>query len=242
MKNFIKKISVKTLILSFFTIGLLACFIPKASAQAQDSKGRDFWLMFDGNYDNSATLTLFITSAVNASGTVSIPGIAFSAPFTVTANTVVPVIVPTSVSIHTNDVVDNKGIHVTSDQEITVYGLNQIPFTTDAYLGLPTDVLGTDYIVLNYKSGSYGGDVGIVGTADGTTVTITPSATTLTHPAGTPFNITLNQGQTYELENSGDVNADLTGTIITSTNPVGVLGAVRCANIPPRRQLLRSYL
>ena len=233
MKKFINLSSKKFLTLCVILICLLAGFVPKANAQGSDSKGKDFWLMFDANYNNSGTLTLFITSDVNTSGTVSIPGISFSAPFTVTANTVTSVVVPTSVSIHVNDVVDDLGIHVTSDAEVTVYGLNQIPFTTDAYLGLPTDVLGTDYIVLNYKSGSLGGDIGIVGTANGTTVAITPSVTTLSHTAGVAYNITLNQGQTYELENTGDVNADLTGTLITSSKPVGVMGTVRCANIPP---------
>ena len=204
-----------------------------SSKAALDSKGTDFWLMFNGNL-GTPTLTLFITSDVNTSGTVSVPGIAFSTPFNVTANTVTSVVVPSSVATHTSDVVDSKGIHVTSVQEVTVYGLNYIAFTTDAYLGLPTDILGTDYTVLTYRNSSSGNGVefGIVGTVNGTTVTITPSVTTGIRTAGVPYNIVLNQGDTYELRNSSSSTADLSGTKITSTQPIGVMGAELCANIP----------
>src|SRR5262245_28860383 len=58
-----------------------------------DSKGTDFWLAFPGNL-GTPTLSLFITGDANTSGTVSIPGLAFSAPFTVTAGTVTTVAIP----------------------------------------------------------------------------------------------------------------------------------------------------
>ena len=191
-KNITKKLS-PYLLMCFFTIALLTGFTKNAIAQNADSKGKDFWLMFNSNYSNNPTLTLFITSAINTSGVVTVPGLSFSAPYTVVANTVTAVIIPTAVATHTNNVVDNKGIHVTANAEVTVYGLNRIPFTTDAYLGLPTDVLGTDYLVLTYGAG----EIGVVATQNNTVVTITPTITTLTRNAGVPFSITLNQGQTY---------------------------------------------
>lgn len=200
--------------------------------KAQDSKGTDFWLMFNTNV-LPATLTVFITSSFNTSGTVSGPSFA-PIPFVVTANSVTPVVIPAGLSGHTNDVVDNKGVHVTSLNEVTVYGLNYAGFTTDAYLGLPTDILGTDYFVLSYKNSSAGNGVqfGVVGSVNGTTVTITPSVTTAGHTAGVPYNILLNQGQTYQLANTVLGTADLSGTKITSTQPVGVMGSAQCANIP----------
>lgn len=211
---------------------LIFMLVAMNSRAALDSKGTDFWLMFNGNL-GTPTLTIFITSDVNTSGTVDVPGIAFSAPFTVTANTVTAVSIPGSVANHTSDVVDVNGIHVTALQEVTVYGLNYIAFTTDAYLGLPTDILGTDYIVLTYPNSNVvnGVEFGVVGTVNGTTVTITPSVTTGPRIAGVPYNITLNQGETYELRNT-DPTGDLTGTAITSTQPIGVMGASQCSNIP----------
>ncbi len=226
MKNFI------TLKTGFYRLcflllfGLLG-FQQAAFSQAQDSKGTDFWLMFNKNY-STPTLTLFITSDVNTSGTVTIPGMAFSASFTVTANTVTSVAIPEAASEHTSGVVDGKGIHVTSGEEVTVYGLNYAPFTTDAYLGLPTDVLGTSYIIMSY-SGQTASEFGITGTVNGTTVTITQNITGGGHTAGVPYNVTLDQGQTLEVGG----NTDYTGTLVTSDKPIGVMGANGCANIPP---------
>ncbi|MBC7382159.1 MAG: T9SS type A sorting domain-containing protein [Bacteroidia bacterium] len=216
----------KYLIGIFLSLSLLTSSTQKIYAQTADSKGKDFWLMFNSNYNNNPTLTLFITSAVNTSGVVTVPGIGFSAPYTIAANAVTPVFIPSTVANHISNVVDNKGIHVTAEEEVTVYGLNKIPFTTDAFLGLPADVLGTEYIILNYRAG----EIGIVATQNNTVVTITPTITTFTRTAGKSFSITLNQGQTYELENTG-TELDFTGTIINSNKPIGVMGAVRCANM-----------
>ena len=203
------------------------------SFAAQDSKGTDFWLMFDGNAGSNTT-SLFITSDVNTSGVVDIPGLGFSQAFSVVANTVTTVVLPNNCSFHTSDVIDNKGIHVTSLQEVTVYGFNRASATTDAYLALPTDILGTDYYVLTYKNSGIvaGSQFGIVGTVNGTTVTITPSSTTHGHTAGIAYNITLNQGETYELRADDNNFIDMTGSHITSTQPVGVMGSHFCANIP----------
>ena len=68
-------------------------------------------------------------------------------------------------------------------------------------------------------------------TQDGTSVTITPTAAIPTHPAGVPYTIALNRGQTYQGRADAG-NADLTGTLITSSAPIAVFGAVRCVNIP----------
>jgi hypothetical protein len=209
---------------------LIAGCISTGAAQSTTSQGKDFWLMFNENYTGGATLTLFITSDVNTSGSVS--GASFSSiPFTVTANTVTSVVVPSALANHTSNVVDNKGIHVTSLQDVTVYGLNLLQFSTDAYLGLPTDVLGKDYLVTTYTSIGFGNMFGIVGTVNNTTVTITPSSTVGARTAGVPYNITLNQGETYELMQTNP-SSDLTGSRITSTQPVAVIGAGQCSNIP----------
>jgi hypothetical protein len=187
--------------------------------------------MFNDNLGTPA-LTLNITSSVNTSGTIS--GATFSSiPFTVTANTVTTVTVPSSLASHTSNVVDSKGIHVTAANDVTVYGVNYITATADAFMGLPTDVLGTDYVVMTYKNSNIvnGNMFGVVGTVNGTTVTITPSSTVGTHTSGVPYTVTLNQGETYELiQTSG--TGDLTGTMISSTSPVGVFGASECGNIP----------
>jgi hypothetical protein len=53
-----------------------------------NSRGTDFWLMFPGNYQGQADLSLFVTGDVEAKGTVQIPGLDFSARFSITPGSV----------------------------------------------------------------------------------------------------------------------------------------------------------
>ena len=227
MKNFLK------CFLNKITLLLLVCLSSALFSYAdnQDSKGTDFWLTFPGNYDNGATATLFISADNNTSGTVTIPGVGFTQAFTVTIGNVTSVELPASVFLINSSTILDNGIHVTARNEVTVYGLNREQYTTDAYLGLPTDILGTEYINLGYTSNGLATQVGMVATQNGTTVSITPTVATDGHAAGTSFDVTLNQGQTYFLRNT-DYLGDLSGTIIKSTKPIAVFGGHQCANVP----------
>ena len=217
-------------------LGLLLCSLSTRSFAAADSKGTDFWLTFPGNYSTGTTLTLFIAGDVATTGNVSIPGLSFSSNFSVTPGAVTSVIIPAGAELFASSTIGNNGIRVTSAQEVTVYGLNRQQFTTDAYLALPADVLGTQYINLGYSntlSGLDGTQLAVVGTVNGTVVTITPSVTADSHPAGVPYTVTLNQGQTYLLRSTALSNTvDLSGSIISSTAPIAVFGGHKCANVP----------
>jgi hypothetical protein len=213
---------------TFMVIG----FVPSGSALAAlDSKGTDFWLAFIQNYSGyTPTLTLFISGETATTGTVDIPGLSFSAPFTVTPGSITAVDIPAAAQITGSDSVQNKGIHVTAAAEVTVYGLNRFPATTDAFLGLPTDILGTDYIALGYSglNASTPSEFGVTATQANTTVNITPTVTTGARAAGVPYTITLNQGETYQLQGY----PDLSGSVISSDKPIAVFGGAQCANIP----------
>jgi RHS repeat-associated protein len=207
----------------------------------RSNQGTDFWLMFPANYDGGPPVggnppqlvpQLLISSDAQTSGTVSIPGMQFSQDFSVTPGQVTTVTLPYNVDVLTADIVENKGIHVTSQKPVAINGLSYYQFTSDGYLGLPTPVLGTSYYVMDYPKVFWPGEFGIVAAYDGTTVTITPTASTHGRTSGQPYTVVLNQGRTYQMMNDNAFPDDLAGTLINSDKPIAVFGGNRCANLP----------
>jgi gliding motility-associated-like protein len=210
-----------------------------ASAQDFSNKGKDFWVgygyhvrMVNNTPFPSTTcvgntcpekMQLYITSDVNTSGTVDIPGVGFSQSFTVTANQITTIDIPRSAALPDQGTF-NKGIHVTSVQPVVVYSFIYVNAISGATVCLPTNTLGKEYYSVNYKqlsneanSHSY---FFVIATDTGTTrVEITPSATLKDgKTAGQTFTVDLTQGQIYQAlgQVTGNSGSDLTGSIIKS--------------------------
>src|SRR5690606_20569918 len=74
--------------------------------------------------------------------------------------------------------------------------------------------------------------LGVVATEDNTIVTIVPTTGTSARPAGVPFSITLDQGETYQLLGNSAAT-DFTGSTINSDKPIAVFSGHTCGNVPP---------
>lgn len=207
----------------------------------QSSLGTDFWLAFNRNFDEDPNdippqfldLQVFISSPDGASGTLEIEGLGFSVPFSVAAGELITIDLPDEAMITTPDGTEDLGVHVVSDNLISVYGLNQRTFSTDAYLALPVSAWGSDYLVMSYVNSpsATGSQFGIVANQDNTVVTITLTGTLFNGPLeGTTYQVTLDEGEVYQGRSIG--GSDLTGTEITSTQPIGVFGSHFCATVP----------
>lgn len=216
------------------TVFLYVCFFTNAQ---YTTTGTDFWLSFMQNFDDPENTQLYLTSDVAASGTASIPGTGWSQAFTIPANGSVYILIPTAqnAAIDVGNSVINKGVHITANHSIAVYAANQRDASSDATLVLPVHALGDTYRVTAYSpfSGQPSQFV-IVGIQNNTSIQIIPSASvTGGVSANTPFTITLNTGQVYLVQSSGDLTgSSIKATTTGSCNNFAVFAGNQCANVP----------
>ncbi|MCX6249224.1 MAG: hypothetical protein NTX61_00575 [Bacteroidetes bacterium] len=195
------------------------------NSQTITNVGTDFWIAFPPNVDLTATIKLFISSNYATSGIVqsAFPGVNQS--FTVTPGIVTQLALPNAVVLQSG--IEDKGIRIVSADPISVYGLNNEPSSTDAFLALPVTALGIDYRIITYKTtyANSGSSFSIVATQDGTSLTI------FNHQTNSTTNINLDQGQTYFVE-APNVDEDVTGSRVQSNFPVAVFGSVGIGFVP----------
>lgn len=204
------------------------------SSYAQSTKGRDFWFGFMDQLGASPDLKVYITSNTNTTGVISIPLQGWSQNFTVTAGVSTVITVPIAQGqTKTNNTIDTKGIHIHTQECVSVFALNYYPYTSDASVILPTDALGQEYYL---QTGSENSNVTgetellVVASQDGTQVNITPSVNTTGHSAGSTFSVTLDSGKVFQLKASGN---DMSGTRVWSPNGASfaLFGGNMCTNL-----------
>jgi hypothetical protein len=150
--------------------------------------------------------------------------------------------------------VPDGAYRVRSTQPVTVYQYNPLEYqkngafsyTNDASLLMPTNVWGDDSIVITRNTlNGLPGVYSVIGQADNTTVTLTPSATgkIVVAGGGVAANgtgvVVIGEGDVLQvLSGTGVVdpqkgdNSDLTGTRVVSDKPVMVHGSHACTYVP----------
>ena len=231
----------KKLISAFFLF-----FTYHAVAQDFSNKGKDFWVAYGYHQvmtaGNAQEMVLYFATDAVTSVTVEIPGVGYSRTYSnIPANTIfqsepIPKLGTQDARL-TGEGISNLGIHITSDKPVVAYTHIYNANVSGATLLFPTPTLGKEYYSVNFDQVSNAPnancwfyaiavDTGI------TTIEITPSQSTLTHNAGTPFTVTLTQGQVINLmgqltniiggEGTGTpathLGVDLTGSLIRSVS------------------------
>ncbi len=243
----------KVSILFFLFILLLLSGLAKS--QGFTTKGTDFWLGFIENYlgddtTHSDRMKVYVTTDNQAAtGTISLPLGGWSVNYSIAANSTYEVTIPTNLAMCTaSDAIENKGIHVTSDVQVSVYQLNYVQYTSDANIVIPTTSLGKKYRVTTYQpTGAKPAwtevsisELLVVAAYDSTVIRITPKCNTQGgHGANVPFNITLNRGQVYPIKSYPTSSYSLTGSLIeidtnapNNCKPFAVFSGNQCAFIP----------
>ena len=249
---------------------------------APASMGRDLWfsMIGIGSQLGNKYYNLYVTSPQVTNVYVNMAGQATKVlpvqPFGIASFNI-----PLSWEIQSSSIKENKAIHVWSnDGDVCAYLMSHNDYTSDGMYIIPAIGWGTDNVVAAYGALYEGfatyfyddpSEMIIVANQDNTICSITPSCdfrlenswgscvSCVGHPKGITFFDTLQKGQAiqYLSMTAQDAdNFDMTGTIIHSNKPIGVVGGSMCTNIsmgypycdhvcdmmPPQRTWGRTYI
>ncbi|GAB3667800.1 hypothetical protein GCM10028791_43410 [Echinicola sediminis] len=199
----------------------------KATAQLT-TVGKEFWFGFMENNTNGQNGTAVIVVSANeaAQGTIDLsnfrPGLTYTFNLQQGQNYTLRVPESQDDLLHRNSGrIENKGIHIVSSGKVSVYAFNERRRSADGSVILPVSTLGKEYYIASHYEISPNNlnntDLNqndestllIVGVENDTKVEITPSVRTIDGKAAwTPYMITLNMGQSYQLK----AKDDLTGS------------------------------
>ena len=224
-----------------FYIVLAFLLLEVASVCAQTTLGRDFWvtLLPNGRQGNTSEPALWISANNFTSGRVSNPNTGWHEDFVVEAgrSIAIPIPLEQAVEMYLSDTVLNIGLHVTAKDSIAVCVANFRNADFDTSKALPTNVLGSEYLVQTWDNFGLYEDMrsvlSVVATEDNTTVDYQLTCETMNgHLANQPLSVTLDAGQVYQLQSEHLCN--FSGTRVTARDgkPIAVFAGNRGLGVP----------
>ncbi|PIK57233.1 hypothetical protein BSL78_05870 [Apostichopus japonicus] len=207
------------------------------------TRGRHFVIAFTGNNDNNPTtteLSLVVVAFSDQSTTVRISSKSSSndGPYVITfvldARNSKRIKIPTNLLLGTTSEHSDKVIQVTATSDVSVYGLNYAPFTTDAFLAIPVNNLGLSYVAMSYESSNRWPSLfAIVGVEDETSVRIVLTAGVTidgtSYSSGDTIQLTIHEHEVIQLVSDSEY---IGGSVIETDKPVALFTGHVCASTP----------
>lgn len=174
-------------------------------------------------------MSVFLTSEVNTSGTIEVIGTSWSQQFTLIANNTLQLDIPAEFRIAQHEQIEQKGIYVSTQADVTAYAYNHLEGSSDGSMLLPLPSLDKEYIINTWKSDLNAFDdhtqFSVLSVNDDTEVEITFSNNVIyggqkLYDAGEVLVMTLDRGEVIYFESE----LDFTGTVVRIIGD----GAVNC--------------
>jgi len=213
--------------------------------KGQSNEGTRFWMGFMEKFElGEEERVLMITSRFDTDGLISIPLQGWQTPFTVNANEIRTISIPQFAVPIGSEKITETGIEITSNDPIVVYAHQYETNRAEASAILPISSLGTTYYALGYQgytrensftreTEEYPSQFLIVATQNNTRITYQVSSPTIEglNPGDTRT-ITLNPGETYQVQAAGGESGDLSGSLIQSDKPIAVYSGNLWTQVP----------
>jgi hypothetical protein len=219
-------------------------------------EGRHFFIGFMQNeieidYYTGLELQIYVAARDTANLQIIVPGITKVVQIKLLPDSIIRIDIPEHVEVRVSEQAVSSLVEIISDNPVTVYAFNSQRVTSDSYAIIPVSHWGNEYITVNYPNDQYdipqevsGADSAyflaprsnefmIMAALDSTVVDFTPKAITMGgKQIGRNYQVILDKGECYLVKslNSQRGTNDLTGTVVRSNKPIGVLsGHVRTA-------------
>ncbi len=206
------------------TIFFSLLFVYNLSSQSSGTKGTEFWLAYMENLDlvfnGDPEFTIYISADEAGSATITAPFTGLTFEFEYDENAVTSYSLPPGIFYaQGSETIANFGLRINTTTEVNVHAVHYRIYFCASTMVLPTSVLSDEYMISAGKdeknSASSPSSFVIVATEDNTEIEITPSAITAgLRPANIPFTITLDAGNSYQIQAADD----LTGSKVVALN------------------------
>lgn len=227
-------------------------------SQGSNFEGRHFYIGFmrneiDANRRNNfpVNLSIYIAASVKSEVIIRFPWQTSGALFTIQGDSILTLEIPQqdalAIEMKRSEVPLYSLIEITSDQKIAVSAMSSFDYSSDAYTALPIPNWGKEYVIMSMPNDEYeqigmrtdstprSGEFLVMASQDSTLIQFTPRVKTMKHDSAEFVSFYLMKGQCYLVQSSDLLRrgyGDLSGTIVRSDKPIGVLSGHVRTSVP----------